>query len=78
MYCAMGPVAITIWALCYRKHVGICVNTSFGTTHKDNDLEKCDILLVYREYNIYEDTRVMTHEEYPCFKDAIASTQPGK
>ena len=72
MYLALEPVGITIWAWCFRKHVAICVNSTFWTTNIDKDIDKCDVVLVYRGYNMFEDTRVMLHEEYPLYIDAIA------
>ena len=75
MYLALEPVGITIWARCYRKHVALCVNSTFWTTNLDKDIDKCDIVLVYRGYNMFEDTRVMLHEEYSFYSEAIARTQ---
>ena len=75
MYLALDPVGISIWARCFRKHVAICVNSTFWTTNIDKDIDKCDIVLLYRGYNMFEDTRVMLHEEYAFYADAIARTQ---
>ena len=75
MYLALEPVGIMIWARCYRKHVALCVNSTFWTTNLDKDIDKCDIVLVYRGYNMFEDTRVMLHEEYNYYSEAIARTQ---
>ena len=73
--CALEPVGIHIWARCFRRHVAMFVNTYFWTTHKENDLEKCEIFLVYRGYNMFEDTRIMKADEYNLYTDAIARTQ---
>ena len=73
--CALEPVGIHIWARCFKRHVAVLVNTYFWTTHKDNDLDKCDVFLVYRGYNMFEDTRIMKHDEYQLYSDAIARTQ---
>ena len=75
MYLALEPVGITIWARCYRKHVGFFFNSHFWCTEKNNNLDKCDIFLVFRGHRIFEDSRVMTTNEVPLYNDALARAQ---
>ena len=75
MYLALEPVRITIWARCYRKHVGFFFNSHFWCTEKTNNLDRCDILLVYRGNRIFETTRIMTTSEIPLYNEALARAQ---
>ena len=38
-------------------------------------MEKCDIFLECQGYNIFEDTRIMKHDKYNLYSEAIARTQ---
>ena len=75
MYLALEPVGLTIWAHCYRKHVGLIYNSHFWCTEKNNNLDKCDIILVYRGHRIFEPTRVMRTHEMPLYNEALARAQ---
>ena len=75
MYLALEPVGITIWARCYRKHVRFFFNSHFWCTEKNNNLDKCDIFLVFRGHRIFDDSRVMTTTEVPLYNDALAQAQ---
>ena len=44
------PVAIMIWARCYRRHVAFFMNYYFWCTQKQDDISKCDIVLALRRY----------------------------
>ena len=75
MYLALESVGITVWARCYRKHVGFFYNSRFWCTEKNNNLDKCDIFLVFRGHRIFEGTRLMSTTEYPMYQDTLARAQ---
>ena len=72
---AFDPVAIVIWARCYRKHVAIFCNYYVWCTHKQDDVSKCDIFLVYRGDNCFQQTRPMTTEEFAKAQDGVGRVQ---
>ena len=74
-FAALDVCGITIWARCYRRQVAIVFNTSFWCTSRDQDIHKCDIILVYRGSNSFEDTRVMTMEEFNTLTDNVGRIQ---
>ena len=75
LWFAFDAVAIMIWARCYRKHVAIVFNYYFWCTHKNDDVSKCDVVLVYRGDRCFQPTRVMTTDEYSLHQDGIARVQ---
>ena len=71
----LDELGITIWARCYRKHVCIFANSEFVTTHRNDDITKCGIHLVYRGDKVFEEARPMTSAEYVAASSAIAQVQ---
>ena len=69
---AFDPVAILIWARCYKRHVAFFMNYYFWCTHKQDDVLKCDIILAFRGGTSFEATRGMTAEEYSKAEQGIA------
>ena len=53
----------------------IFVNSEFYTTHRNDDITKCGIHLVYRGDKVFEQTRLMTAAEYVAASSAIAQVQ---
>ena len=47
----------------------------FFTTHRNDDITKCGIHLVYRGDKVFEQTRLMTSAEYVAASSAIAQVQ---
>ena len=74
-FAALDVCGITIWARCYRRHVGIVFNTSFWCTSREQDLQKCDVILVYRGSNSFENTRVLTMDEFNTMSDKVGRIQ---
>ena len=72
---ALDVYGITIWARCYRRQVGIIFNTGFWYTSHEQDIHKCDIILIYRGSNRFEDTRAMTLEEFNTMLENIGHIQ---
>ena len=72
---ALDVCGITIWARCYRRQVGIIFNTGFWCTSREQDIHKCDIILIYRGSNRFEDTHAMTLEEFNTMSENIGLIQ---
>ena len=72
---ALDSLGITLWARCYRKHVGIVCNHRFWCTRSDQDFDKCDIILVYNGKGEFEDTRVMEADECKDLGGILAKVQ---
>ena len=72
---AFDPLAIMIWARCYRRHVAFFMNYHFWCTQKQDDVSKCDIILAFRGGSCFQATRVMTTEEYSKAEQEIACVQ---
>ena len=72
---AFDPVAIMIWARCYRRHVAFFFNYYFWCTHKKDDVSKCDVVLAFRGGTSFEATRIMTTEEASQAEQGIARVQ---
>ena len=47
----------------------------FFTTHRNDDITKCGIYLVYRGDKVFEQTRLMTSAEYVAASSAIVQVQ---
>ena len=69
---AFNPVAILIWARCYKRHVAFFMNYYFWCTHKQDDVSKCDIILAFHGGTSFVATRGMTAEEYSKAEQGIA------
>ena len=61
---AFNTSSISIWARCYSRHVAVFFNFNYWCTRKDKDLKKCDIFLIYRGGNCFEDSRPMNTKEF--------------
>ena len=72
---ALDACGITIWARHYRHQVGIVFNTLFWCTIKEQDLDKCDVILVYRGSNCFEDTWPITMDEFNSMSDNLGRIQ---
>ena len=72
---ALDVCGITIWARCYCCQVGIIFNTGFCCTSHEQDIHKCDIILIYRGSNRFEDTCAMTLEEFNTMSENIGHIQ---
>ena len=72
---AFDPVAIMIWARCYRRHVAFFMNYYFWCTQKQDDISKCDIVLAFRGGTCFEAMRIMTTEEYAQAEQGVAHVQ---
>ena len=72
---AFDPVAVMIWARCYRKHVSFFMNYHSWCTHKQDDVTKCDIVLVYHGGNCFQDSRIMTTQEFAKVEQSVAHVQ---
>ena len=72
---AFDPVAIMIWARCYKRHVAFFMNYYFWCTQKQDDVSKCDIVLAFQGGTCFEVTRIMTTEEYTQAEQGIARVQ---
>ena len=57
------------------ENMCIFVNSEFVTTHRNDDITKCGIHLVYRGDKVFEEARVMTSAEYVATSSAIAQVQ---
>ena len=72
---AFDPVAVMIWARCYRKHVAFFMNYHSWCTHKQDDVTKCDIVLVYHGGNCFQDSQIMTTQEFAKVEQSVARVQ---
>ena len=61
---ALTLPGIFIWARCYHLHVAIFFNYGYWTSHYQHDLSKCNVFLLFRGNNIYDDTHLITSCEY--------------
>ena len=61
---ALTLPGIFIWARCYHLHVAIFFNYGYWTSHYRHNLTKCNVFLLFRGNNIYDDTRMITSTEY--------------
>ena len=55
---------IFIWARCYHLHIAIFFNYGYWTSHYRHDLAKCNVFLLFRGNNVYDDTCMITSSEY--------------
>ena len=75
LHFAFDPLAIMIWARCYRRHVAFFMNYHFWCTQKQDNVTKCDIVLAFRGGACFQATRIMTTEEYSKAEQGIAHVQ---
>ena len=61
---ALTLPGIFIWARCYHLHVAIFFNYGYWTSHYKHNLGKCNIFLLFRGNNVYDDTRMISAPEY--------------
>ena len=61
---ALTLPGIFIWARCYHLHVAIFFNYGYWTSHYKHDLGKCNIFLLFRGNNVYDDPCMVTSSEY--------------
>ena len=61
---ALTLPGIFIWATCYHLHVAIFFNYGYWTSHYRHDLTQCNLFLLFRGNNIYDDTRMISSSEY--------------
>ena len=72
---ALNVCGIIIWARCYCHQVGIIFNTGFWCTSREQDIHKCNIILIYRGSNRFEDTCAMTLEEFNTMSENVGRIQ---
>ena len=61
---AIDLLGLVIWARCYHLQVAVFYEYSFWTTQHVQDLNKCNLFLLYRGNNIFDDSRLIRAAEY--------------
>ena len=67
----IDEVGIMLLARFFHGHIAIFVNEKWWSTRADKDLTKVNVFLVYRGNKVFDDTRMMTTEEYSLVKNDV-------
>ena len=67
----IDEVGIMLLARFFHGHIAIFVNEKWWSTRADKDLSKVNVFLVYRGNKVFDDTRMMTTEEYSLVKNDV-------
>ena len=67
----INEVGIMLLARFFHGHVAIFVNEKWWSTHADRNLSHVNLFLVYRGQKIFDNSRLMTTEEYNLVRDDV-------
>ena len=61
---AIDLLGLVIWVRCYHLKVAVFYEYSMWTTQRVQDIDKCNLFLLYRGNKIFDDTRLIRTAEY--------------